>query len=140
MSRLLAFVALVALVAVFASVVGTTPTAAKEGVVARVLTPIPRNSQPGTKLRVVWTLSSVEDGKRRPFGAGGVFIRLFGPDGARSPRVYASEPELGRYRAQVRVPRGGVRRIVIGLMGTVCDQSGCRPSPKLFPIVGNVFR
>ena len=136
MSRLLAFLALAAV----ASVVAATPTAAKEGVVARVLTPIPRNSEPGAKLKIVWTLSYVEGGKRRPFGAGGVFIRLFGADGARSPRVYASQVGPGRYRPRVRVPRGGVQRVVIGLMGTACDSAGCRPSPALFRIVGKLFR
>jgi len=115
------------------------PTFAKEGVVARVLTPIERDAQAGTKLTVVWTLSSVEGGKRRPFGAGGVFIRLFGADGARSPRVYASQIGSGRYRAQVRVHRGGVQRVVIGLMSMRCAGS-CRPAPRLFPLVGAVFR
>jgi len=137
MSRLLVVFALVALTA---SVLGATPTAAKEGVVARVLTPIPRNSDSGTKLRVVWTLSFVEDGQRRLFTAEGVFIRLFGPDGSRSRRVYAFQPTPGRYRATVTVPRGGVRKVVVGLMGTACDPAGCRPAPALFPIAGNVFR
>lgn len=137
MSRLLAFLALAAV----ASVVAATPTAAKEGVVARVLTPIPRNSEPGAKLKIVWTLSYVEAGIRHPFGAGAVFIRLFGADGARSPRVYASEFKRGRYRALVDVPRGGVRRVVIGLMGRSCGwPSGCRPSPAIFEIVGQPLR
>jgi hypothetical protein len=117
-----------------------TPVGAKEGVVARVLTPISRDVDPGTRITVVWTLSFVEAGERRPFGAGGVFVRLFGRDGSRSRRAYASESVLGRYRATVRVPRGGVRRIEIGLMGTVCDSKGCRPAPKIFPIDGSPLR
>ncbi len=137
MSRLFAFVVLVA---VAAAVIGATPTAAKESVVARVLTPIPRNSESGTKLRVVWTLSFVEDGQRRLFTAEGVFIRLFGPDGSRSPRIYAFQLTPGRYRATVTVPGGGVRKVVIGLMGTACDSAGCRAAPALFPTAGNVFR
>jgi len=122
--------------------VDTKPAAAKEGVVARVVTPISRDAQPGAKLTVIWTLSFRADGARHPFGGGGVFIRLFGPDGSRSRRVYASPVEPGRYRARVGVPRGGVSRIVIGLMGIVCegDQSGCHPSPKRFPIAGDPFR
>jgi hypothetical protein len=131
-----------ALVALVGLAVAPRPAAAKEGVVARVLTPIPRDSQAGTKLTVVWTLSFVEDGKRRPFGGGDVFIRLFGSDGSRSRRVSAEPVRLGRYRARIGVPRGGVTRIVIGLMGILCDgdQNGCRPSPKLFPIAGDPFR
>ncbi len=137
MRRLFACFALVALAA---SLFGATPTSAKEGVVARVLTPIPRKSEPGTKLRVVWTLSFVEDGQRRLFTAEGVFIRFFGPDGSRSPRAYAFQPTPGRYRATVTVPREGVRKVVIGLMGTACDPAGCRAAPALFSIAGNVLR
>jgi hypothetical protein len=117
--------------------------AAKEGVVARVLKPIPRDAEPGSAITVAWTLSYVEEGKRHPFGGGGVFVRFIGPDGARSRRAYAANPEPGRFRATVRVPRGGVARVVIGIMGTVCDaerRPGCQPSPKHFPIVGRVFR
>jgi hypothetical protein len=132
-NRLL-FVALVALTAAVLAVV--TPAAAKEGVVARVLTPIVRSAEPGTKVKVVWTLYHVEDGERVPFSATGVFIRLFGSGGSHSARVYATQSELGRYRAVVNVPPGGVRRVVIGLMGTSCGPSGCSPSPAIFEIVG----
>jgi len=88
----------------------------------------------------VWTLSLVEAGPRQPVNAEGVFIRLFGTDGARSPRVYALQPTPGRYRATVTVPRGGVRRVVVGLMGTACDSAGCRPFAALFPVTGDPFR
>ena len=78
-----------ALVMLVALAVDVRPGAAKEGVVARVLTPIPRAAERATTLTVVWTLSSLEEGKRRPFGAGAVFIRLFGSDaralGGRTP-------------------------------------------------------
>ena len=131
MSRLCSLVALVALAA---SLVAAMPAAAKEGVVARVLTPVPRTPEPGAKLRLVWTLSYVEAGERRLFTAEGVFVRLFGADGSRSPRVYAAQPTPGRYRATVAVPPGGVRRVVIGLMGTACDSAGCRSAPALFPV------
>ena len=132
MSRLFTLLALV----VAAAVVGAAPAAAKEGVVARVLKPIPRGAEPGTKVTVVWALYHVEAGERVPFNANGVFIRLFGPGGSHSARVYATQPEVGRYRAAVGVPLGGVRRVVIGLMGTSCGPGGCRPSPAIFEIVG----
>jgi hypothetical protein len=116
---------------------------AKEGVVARVVTPISRDAEPGSKVRVVWTLTFLEAGERRPFGGGYVFVRLFGPNGSHSARTYAVQPEPGRFRALVKVPRGGVRRVEFGIMGMVCDaegRPGCHPGPKLFPIVGRVFR
>jgi hypothetical protein len=113
---------------------------AKDGVVARVLTPIDRGAAPGTPVTVVWTLSYVEDGRRHAFGGGDVFIRLFGAGDSRSRRVSAAPVRNGRYRATVRVPRGGIRRVVIGLMGTMCGPSGCRPSPMHFRIVGDPFQ
>jgi hypothetical protein len=119
---------------------GATSVSAKEGVEARLVTPIPSEAAPGTRVTVVWTLSSLDQGRRIPFGASAVFIRLFGPDGARTPRAYGAEVRHGRFRASPRVPRGGVTRVVIGLMGTACDADGCRPSPAIFPIVGKVFR
>jgi hypothetical protein len=133
-SRALAFLL------VTSAVVAAAPAVAKEGVVARLVTPIPREAEPGSTITVVWTLASVDDGKRRPFGAGGVFVRLFGPHGSRSPRAYASELGRGRYRARVVVPREGVSRVVIGLMGTRCDANGCRPAPVRFPIAGKSLR
>jgi hypothetical protein len=131
-----------ALIVVLVALVAA-PVAAKEGVVARVLTPISRDAQPGSRITVVWTLTFVEEGQRRPFGGGAVFARMFGSDGARSARVYAEPRAPGRYWAAVRVPRGGVKRVEFGLMGIVCDakgRPGCRPAAKVFPIVGRVFR
>jgi hypothetical protein len=134
-ARRLAFCAALVALGVVAA-----PAGAKDGVVARVLTPIPRAVEPGMRIPVTWTLTSVEAGKRRPFGGGYAFVRLVGRDGSRSPRVYGTNPAPGRYRATVRVPSGGVTRVVIGIMGTACGQDGCRPAPKHFRIVGRVFR
>lgn len=117
----------------------TAPAGAKEGVVARVLTPVSRDAVPGSRITVVWTLSFVDAGKRHPFGGSAIFVRLYGSDGSRTRRVYGAEVEPGRYRATVRVPRGGVDRIVFGIMGTACDAEGCRDAPRRFPIVGRVF-
>jgi hypothetical protein len=116
------------------------PSSAKEGGQVRILTPIPREAAPGTYVPVGWTLTAVEEDRRIPYGASGVFVRLFGPENARTPRAYAMELEPGRFRARARVPRGGVRRVVIGLMGTSCSAGGCQPSPHRFRIVGRVFR
>jgi hypothetical protein len=111
---------------------------AKERVVARVLTPISRDAEPGSRVTVVWSLTLVEAGKRRPFGAGYVFVRLFGPGAARTTAygLHANRP--GRYRATARIPRGGVARVAIGVMGTACGgvPRSCQPSPRYFPIAG----
>jgi hypothetical protein len=122
------------------AIVAATPSAAKEGVEARFVTPVPREASPGARVTVVWTLGSVAEGKRVPSGGSAVFVRLFGAGDARTPRAFGAELRPGRFRAQPRVPRGGVKRVVVGLMGMRCDASGCRPSPHLFRIVGPVFR
>jgi hypothetical protein len=128
---------LAALLALLAPAAG-----AKEGVVARVLTPISREAEPGSRVSVVWTLTYLEAGKRRPFGGGYVFVRLVRPGGTRTPLAYGVEArQRGRYRARVTIPRGGVSRVEIGIMGSACRRDGsCRPSPKLFPIVGRALR
>ena len=132
MTRLLvlAFAGIVLLLAAAAA------AAAKDGVVAKVERPIARDAEPGARVTAVWRLTSVERGKARRFSAEGVFMRLFGRDGSRSVRVYATQLEPGRYRATARVPRGGVHRVVIGLMGW--NDRG--PAPVTFPVIGRVFR
>ena len=128
--RALVFAAMVLLFA------GAAPAAAKDGVVAKVEKPVARDAEPGARVTVVWRLTSVESGRARRFGASGVFIRLFGPNGTRTPRAFASQFEPGRYRATARIPRGGVDRVIIGLMGW----NDFGPSPVTFPVIGRVFR
>ena len=99
-----------------------------------MLTPISRDAEPGSRVVVAWTLTYVEAGKRRPFGAGYVFVRLVGPRGSRTPLAYGVHLlRPGGYRARVKVPRGGVSRVEIGMMGSVCDESGCRASGEALP-------
>jgi hypothetical protein len=129
-----------ALLVVLTALVVATQASAKEGIVAQVVTPISRDAAPGTKVNVVWTLMSVEDEDPHPFSADGVFIRLFGPAGSHTKRVYATQIASGRFRATLRIPRGGVRRIAIGLMGERCDAEGCGPSPILFRIAEGAVR
>lgn len=107
---------------------------AKEGVVARLLTPLPRDAVPGTRVPVIWTLSVRDGGASRPFNAEAIFVRI---GGIRSLVDYAgTQRPLGRYRAVVRVPSGGVRSVQFGLMGW----SSFGPAPAYFPVRGRVFR
>jgi hypothetical protein len=128
------------LVAILFALAVVSTALAKEGVVAEVLTPISRDAKPGTKVNVVWTLTSVEGEESHPFGGSAVFVRLFGPSGSHTKRVYGTEVQSGRFRATLRIPRGGARRVVIGLMGESCDAEGCRPSPILFRVAGSPIR
>jgi hypothetical protein len=124
------------LVALLVGVAAAAPVAAKEGVVAKVRVPVSRAAEAGTEATMVWELTAVESGRAQPFDADGIFLRLFGPAGSRTPRAYAERLDAGRYRATARVPRGGVRRVVIGLMGWNDHGS----APVRFPVIGRVFR
>lgn len=123
-ARRLAACSLAALAALAAA-----PAGAKEGVVAQVVSAEPR---PGARVAVVWTLSSADGRRRRPFTAGGVFIRLASRAGRASARTFAAHGPLGRYRAVVRVPAGGVGRVEIGLLGW----TDAGPAPVLFRVAG----
>ncbi len=112
------------------------PAAAKEGIVAKVQVPIPRAAEPGSHVTMVWTLTFVESGTVRPFGAEEVFMRLFGRHGSRSRRAYATRLGGSLYRATARVPPGGVHRVVVGQM----DWDDRGPAPVRFPVIGRVFR
>jgi hypothetical protein len=109
---------------------------AKEGVEATILSRIPTDAAAGTSVRVEWRLAELESG--RPFGAGGIFIRLVGAGGA-TTTADAEETRLGRFVAKVVVPDGGIRRIRIGLHGWTSDARGTRTADMFFRIVNDPF-
>jgi hypothetical protein len=85
-------------------------------------------------LRVEWRLAELDGG--RPFGAGGVFVRLIGAHGAAST-ADATETRPGRFVATVVVPAGGIRRIRIGLHGFASTPQGTKPGDLFFRIVND---
>jgi hypothetical protein len=108
-------VALATLVLALAALV---PTAgAKEGVWAELVVAPPADAQPGSEISISWTLSYREQGKQKPFGAVGIFIRLL--DAAHgAPTSAPAEGSSGLFRAIVKVPAGGIGGVQIGLHGT----------------------
>jgi hypothetical protein len=118
-----------------AALVAALPAAGKEGVRATLLTRIPLDAPPGTRLHVAWKLSYLDHGRRRPFGAGGVFVRLTSASGGRAATGYASGD--GDYTATVVVPKGGIGDVQIGLQGWTSGPSGTRESDLLFPITND---
>jgi hypothetical protein len=105
----------------------------KENVTARLLTPLRLDAAPGDKLTVVWALGEVdEQGRREPFNAIGVFVRLLSASGGQPTTGFATpdaHPQ-GRYDARVAVPEGGVGGVQIGLRGS---------SDMLFPLENDPF-
>lgn len=110
-----------------------TPTAAKEGARARLLTTLPLHAKAGVLIAVAWTVTvRGPNGKLVPFRANPMFVRLIGKRAATTAYSQQFGPP---YRARIRVPRGGIRGIKLGLMG----YSGTPPAPGFFPIVNSPF-
>jgi hypothetical protein len=126
---------LVALGAAAVALVAALPAAGKEGVQATLLTRIPLDAPAGKRLEVAWTLTYRDHGRRRPFGANGVFVRLRSGSGASAETGFASGN--GEYRATVVVPAGGIGDVQIGLQGWTNDAAGTRESDALFPITND---
>ena len=127
--------ALVLLATAATALVTALPAAGKEGVKATLLTRVPLDAPAGTRLDVAWRLAYLDHGRQRPFGAGGVFVRLESATGAGAETGFASGN--GAYRATVVVPEGGIGDVQIGLQGWTSGPSGTRESDAVFPITND---
>ncbi len=123
-----------------AALVSALPAAGKEGVEATLTTRIRLDAPAGARLRVGWTLTYLDEhGKRHPFGAGGVFVRLRSASGAAAKRGFAPRGAYprGEYSATVVVPKGGIGDVEIGLRGWADGPHGRREADLLFPIAND---
>lgn len=92
---------------------------AKEGARARLTTRLPLTAAPGTTVRAAWTVEvSDGNGRRRPFSASGMFVRLLSRTNAAPTLAFAGQASSGRYLAEVKVPEGGIGGVRIGLRGS----------------------
>jgi hypothetical protein len=130
--RLLRRFALAVLATATVPLVAVFPAAGKEGVEATLLTKIPLDAPARTRLQVAWRLTYLDHGRRHPFGANGVFVRLTSAAGASAETGFASGN--GAYRATVAVPEGGIGDVEIGLQGWTNGAAGTRESDLVFPI------
>ena len=103
---------------------------AKEGVVARLENPAALRAPAGTAISLDWTLLVGS----RPFGAGGIYVRVRGCAGTVSGGD-ARWLGRGRYRARVVIPRGGARSVGIGLRGWTSGAGGTRRADMSIPIL-----
>jgi hypothetical protein len=110
------------------------PAVAKEDVHAHLVSKLPRDARAGQTIRVVWRLYSIEDGRRRPFGASELFVKLRG-----APKVYG-EGRNGRYTARVKVPRRGIKGIRFGLDGIRIIGDRTEAAPMYFPLDNDPFK
>ncbi len=130
------------LLAAASILLGTSASAvAKEGVQATLETTIPLRAPAGKTVRVIWRLRTPSaSGRARPFSAGGIFIRFVSRTEAGRTEAYGREIAAGRYATTVRIPRGGLGRIEIGLEGVSCAPTGCRRDDHLFRITNDPTR
>ena len=127
--------ALAVLVTAATALVGALPAAGKGRVAATLLTKVPLDAPAGTRLEVAWRLTYFDHGRRRAFGAGGVFIRLRSAAGRSTATEFANGD--GVYRATLVVPKGGIEDVQIGLQGWTSGPGGTRKSDLLFPITND---
>lgn len=90
------------------------PAAAKEGVRAKAEGKVKLGARAGTVMTVTWRLV---DRAGHPFGASGIYLRGTRCRGGAPVRVRARARGGGRYSATITVPRGGIRRLTVGLEG-----------------------
>jgi hypothetical protein len=129
--------ALLALLVAAVALAAAVPALAKDGVKATLHSSIPLDAPAGTPLHVSWTLAYAdEQGRRHPFGAGGVFVRLVSASGAPAEAAYARQDE-GSYKAIVTVPSGGIGDIEFGVQGFTSGAAGSHRADALFPITND---
>jgi len=110
---------------------------AKEGAQARLLTSLPLHAKAGARVTMEWSVNVRDpNGKLVPFRANPMFVRLIGKGTATTAFAQQFGPP---YRARIRVPRGGIRGIKLGLMGYSTTGTTTRAAPEFFPIVNGPF-
>jgi hypothetical protein len=127
-------------VVLLSALIAAPPATAKEDVRARLENRLALDAPAGTTITVAWRLYYVEDGRRRPFGASELFVRLRSATGARGTKAYG-EGRNGRYTTRIKVPRGRMAGIRFGLDGIRMLPDGrTQPAPIYFPLDNDPFR
>src|SRR4051812_40287826 len=104
------------------------PAAAKRGVRAKLDHPIQLSAPAGTTVRVSWHLI---DENGRPFGAAGIYLRV-SRCGRNPLRLAATAGRHGHFVVRVRMPKGGIRKLLVGLKGWRITKSGKRTRADAF--------
>jgi hypothetical protein len=133
----------VAVSAVVAALAVPAVASAKGDVRAAITSPTRCDAAAGRTITVRFGLSVAEpDGARRPFDGAEIFVvlRRHGAPGVKR-RAVPMGRGTGRYRVRTTMPRGGVRRIDVGIEGVTIAADGTeRPAPVLFRVTGDPCR
>lgn len=132
---------LAAAAAVTVALLSTAAVAAKEGGIARLAAPLPRDAEPGSTITVNWSLSAPYDnaGNLRPFSAMGAYIKLIGLDVS---EAVGTETPLGsgKYVADIVIPKGGIQAVEFGIAGTSTVNGVSRRSNMVFEFQGQLLQ
>lgn len=114
---------------------GATLAAAKEGGMARLASPLPRDAEPGSTITVSWSVESFinANGDMGPFSAEGVYIKLIGLDVS---EAFGRETSPGNYVADVVVPKGGIQSAEFGIAGEAIVNGVATPTNMVFQFDG----
>jgi hypothetical protein len=104
------------------------PAAAKEGVRAKLDRPVRLGTAPGKTIRVAWHL--VGD-RARPSSASRIYLRV-SRCGRKPMRIPAVE-RAGGFSASLKVPKGGIRKLLVGLKGWRITGESRERADALFP-------
>ena len=130
-------VALSTIVGLVAAVSLAIPVLAKEGAEARLDTALPRDAEPGSTVKVGWSVFSVDGDQMNPIYGSPIYIRLVGLDATSATEVMGTEVPRGsgHYTASIQVPEGGIGEVIVGMVGESCvDGGACQRSDMIFPL------
>jgi hypothetical protein len=125
-----------------ASLALALPALAKEGAEAKLDTTIHRDAEPGSTIDVGWSLYSASGGEGNPLLGSSVYLRLIGFHGDSSTEVMGTETPRGsgHYKGSIKVPEGGIRQILVGVVGESCVAgTPCERNDMIFPLIDDAL-
>ena len=126
-----------AVIAIGAVLLLAFPAFGKEGAEAKLDTTIHRDAEPGSTIEVGWSLYSVSADETNPLPGASVYLRLIGFRGNSSTEVMGTESPRGsgHYKGAIKVPEGGIRQVLVGVVGESCvADAPCDRNDMTFPL------
>ena len=111
------------------------PAAAKEGMVARLDAPVRLGKAPGETLRVKWHMVHAQASTA---SASGIYLRV-SRCGHRPLRVPA-KLRPGGFTVRLKVPAGGIRKLMVGLEGWRITPGHKERADKFFQFAPPLYR
>jgi hypothetical protein len=128
--------------AIVAIIALALPALAKEGAEAKLDTTLHRDAEPGSTIDIGWSLYSASATDTNPLPGSSVYIRLIGFHGNDSTEVMGTETPRGsgHYKASIKVPEGGIRQVLVGVVGESCVAgTPCERNDMIFPLIDDAL-